>query len=340
MIGPKSADGLFLRSVKPRCLAACVVVLLSLAAACIPATPPPTEPPSTSTPAPSPTPTAQPPFVLLIRPEGAGRITDELAQSVEQLAEQGGLAFVTAAELTPDRISPSARRIVIGDDAPGLPSVLADLAGAQAFIVRSGQIDRLQTGEPTPASEFELRRAFSAGYATSLLAPEWRIAAVVPADLPDVGEAFRQGGVFGCGLCNPPYPPYAEYPLVAVSQSEAETLSALEALAAQDVTVIYLGPGLATQASAQAASQLGMLVVGADFPPEAGSDSWAASIRPDLPAALRIAWEMDPQATEPVVAPLRLESTNSDLFSPGRQDDLRRLFDQLETGAVRILLDS
>ena len=340
MIGSRSAASVVLRSANRRRLAACGLVLLSLAAACIPTTTPSAVPASTSTLAPSPTPTAEPPFVLLIRPEGASRITDELALSVKQLAEQGGLALVTAAELAPGLISESARRVVIEDNAPGMPSILADLGGAEAFVVRSGQVDRFQPGDPTPGSEFELRQAFSAGYATSLLAPEWRIAAVVPADPPDVDDAFRQGGIFGCGLCNPPYPPYAGYPLVEVSQSEAETLGALESLAAQGVTAVYLGEGLATQASVQAASQQGMLIVGADLPPEAGSGTWAASIRPDLPAALRMAWEMDPQATASVVAPLRLESTNPDLFSPGRQDDLRRLFDQLETGAVRVLLDS
>lgn len=83
-----------------------------------------------------------------------------------------------------------------------------------------------------------------------------------------------------------------------------------------------------------------MLVLGADLPPQAPSGTWAASIRPDLASALRTLWSADTDTVASVVAPLRLESTDPDVFSPGRQDDVERLFAQLESGAVRILLDS
>ena len=190
-----------------------------------------------------------------------------------------------------------------------------------------------------PSTEFELRRAFAAGYAASLLAPESRIAAVLPADPADAISAFTQGGTFGCGLCNPPYPPFAEYPLVEVSQSEADTLRALDALADLSVSALYLGPGLATPQVLQAATARGLLLLGADLPPEVSPGTWAASIRPDLPAALRQVWEADADTPASAVAPLRLEQVDPELLSPGRQQDVERLFAKLESGAVRVLLE-
>ena len=83
-----------------------------------------------------------------------------------------------------------------------------------------------------------------------------------------------------------------------------------------------------------------MLVLGADRPPVAPPGTWAASIRPDLAAALRMLWDADANTLASAAAPLRLESVDPDVFSPGRQDDVERLFAQLESGAVRVLLDS
>ena len=216
---------------------------------------------------------------------------------------------------------------------------MAALPDINVLAVHPGGAERFTGSAPTPSTEFELRRAFAAGYAASLLAPEWRIAAVLPADPGDAVSAFTQGGTFGCGLCNPPYPPFAEYPLVEVSQSEADTLRALDALAELGVTALYLGPGLATPQVLQTATARGLLLLGADLPPEVSPEMWAASILPDLPAALRQVWEADGEAPASAVAPLRLERVDPDLFSPGRQDDVERLFTKLESGAVRVLLE-
>lgn len=323
-----------------RCTAVIALAVLALLAqACTPAVtqaPPdtPTSPPPTATPTP------EPASVLLIQPDGSTPVDAGLAATIAQLAEERGLVLVTATEVAKAEVSPATRRVIVIGVDPGLSTLAAGRPDLEIFVIQSGQVDQLQPELPVPGREFELRRAFSAGYASSLLAPQWRIGAVLPAEPPDAHSAFVQGGIFGCGLCNPPYPPYADYPLVEISQSEAETLSAVESLAQLGVSALYLGEGLATQAAVQAAAERGMLVLGADLPPQGPSGTWAASIRPDLAAALRTIWEADADSPASVVAPLRLESTDPDVFSPGRQADVEALFNQLESGAVRVLLDA
>ena len=265
---------------------------------------------------------------------------EELASTVAELAEASGLVLVTAAELTPQLVTGGTRRVIVEGADPGLAALAEELPQVEILVIQPGQIDRLQPDLQAPSKDFELRRAFSAGYASSLLAPEWRIGAILPPQSAERQSAFIQGGVFGCGLCNPPYPPFAEYPLVEISQSEEGTLLALEALALQGVSTVYLGENLATQAAVQAAAERGMLLLGADLPPVAPPGTWAASIRPDLPAALRTIWEADANTVASAAAPLRLQSVDPDVFSPGRQDDVERLFAQLESGAVRVLPDS
>ncbi len=323
-----------------QCTPAISLAILALfAQACAPAVTQP--PPVTPTfPPPTATPTPEPPSVLLVQPDGTTPVDDGLAATIAQLAEESGLVLVTATEVAPGEVSAATLHVIVEGVDPGLSALAVARPDLEIFVIQSGQVDRLQPELPVPGREFELRRAFSAGYASSLLAPQWRIGGVLPADPTDAHSAFIQGGIFGCGLCNPPYPPYADYPLVEISQSEAETLSAIESLAQVGVSALYLGEGLATQAAVQAAAERGMLVLGADLPPQAPSGTWAASIRPDLGAALRTIWSADADTVASVVAPLRLESTDPDVFSPGRQDDVERLFAQLESGAVRILLDS
>ena len=103
--------------------------------------------------------------------------------------------------------------------------------------------------------------------------------------------AFVQGTIYHCGLCNPAFPPFVEYPLVERATNEAEALAALTNLAAADVEVVYLGPGLATDASAQLASELGMITLGAEAPPSQSEGAWAATLAPDLVQALEQAWQ-------------------------------------------------
>jgi hypothetical protein len=285
------------------------------------------------------TPTPEPPSVLLVRREGSTLIDDEFSATVAQLAEMSGLALVAAAELTPDLLTSATRRVIVEGGDPGLAALAAERPELEIFVVQYGQVDRLpDLAEPSRA--FELRRTFSAGYASSLLAPEWRIGGILPPEPTEMQSAFIQGGIFGCGLCNPPFPPFAEYPLVEISESDEGTLRALETLALQGVSAVYLGEGLATQAAVQAAAERGMLLLGADLPAEAPPGTWAASIRPDLAAALRTIWGAEGSTLASAVAPLRLESVDPDMFSPGRQDDVEHLFEQLESGAVRVLLGS
>lgn len=326
------------RSRPDRLVVLCLLVLLGTAAqACAPAsTPTPTASPVP--PLPTATPTLEVPSALLVVRDGNSLFDQELADEVARLAEQDTLALVRATKLDPGSLGDATRRVVLDAGDPDLSSLAAAAPGIVMVAVHPGGAERFTGSAPAPGSEFELRRAFAAGYAVSLLAPEWRIAAILPAEPGEAASAFAQGGTFGCGLCNPPYPPFAEYPLVEVSQSEADTLRALDALAElSSVSALYLGPGLATPEVVQAARARGLLLIGADLPPEGSAGTWAASIRPDLPAALRQVWAADADAPASAVAPLRLEQVDPELLSPGRQEDVERLFAKLESGSVRVL---
>ncbi|MCJ7511879.1 MAG: hypothetical protein MUO23_02780 [Anaerolineales bacterium] len=277
--------------------------------------------------------------MLLVRPEGSSLVTQGLVDTLAALANESGLALNFTDGLLPAKITAATRRVVVESGTPRLEELAADNPQAQFLVIEAGGVVLLQPGAFPVDDPFEAKRSFAAGYAASLLAPEARIGAVLPAALPSAGEGFFQGGVYACGLCNPPYPPYADYPLTTVSTSDEESLAALEGLAVQGVSTVYLGRGIASQEVALAASDLGMLIVGAEPPPPGASDTWAATISADLPAALRQAWGDDGASPANWVAPLQMEYVDPDLFSPGRQDDLVRLIDRLESGAVRVLLD-
>ena len=111
-------------------------------------------------------------------------------------------------------------------------------------------------------------------------------------------------------------------------------------LAAANVEVVYLGPGLATAASAQLASELGMIMLGADAPPSPSEGAWAATLAPDLVQALEQAWQAlgDPSGA-PVVPRVRLEHVDAAQLSQGRQAAVLAVADQLHAGSVQIRPD-
>ncbi len=267
-------------------------------------------------------------------------MTDEVVDAVKTLAEETGLVLLVSESLETLPSDPGTRLVVAESGQSGLEAAVTAHPSARFLLLDASGV-HIPIGAPvSPDEAFESRRCFAAGYATSLLAPDYRIGALLSPSPSGGPSAFTQGVVYGCGLCNPAYPPFAEYPLVTAVNSEFEAMAALEELAQQGVTTVYLGAGITTAPLAQAANALGMTLLGAQPPPASSGLLWAGSLRADLPAALRQAWTgAENDSTSTYVAPLRLEHADPGIFSPGRQFDLMQLIERLESGAVRVLTD-
>jgi len=335
-------------------------LLLSLGMlACSSSTPPPqgeaTEPVATVTVAttatlpPTPTPTPPPSLVILLTPPGSdGAQAAQLQEVLSVLSAQEGLLFETRSELLDNDLQAGVRLVV------ALPpdSGLAELTAANP------EIQFLAVGIPglQPAPNLSVigaggdrpdRQGFLAGYLAAVITRDWRVGVVIPSDL-DSGQfalqGFQNGLVFYCGLCRPAYPPYYQYPVFAEVTSSAsleEQRAAADIMIANAVESVYIYPGAGSEGLFDYLAQAGIKIIGGVEPPPTVLNQWVASIRVDWESAIREAWLrlIQGEGGFSLEAPITLTDRNENNFSPGRQEFVERLLedllaDYIDTGAA------
>lgn len=307
-------------------------------------TPSATEPPAaTSTPDLPPTATPVPPRLLLSTGSAAGQ---SLLESTRPLAASAAASagfileereVIQAADLTDDV------RAVIFLSLPADLAGLVNAAPATQFVVVSG------ADQPTAANLTVLRvqpthQAFIAGLIGVLLSTDWRAAGLIPAETPEVQQAFQNGGRYFCGNCSPGWPLLMKYPLVApAAPADAAGWSA----AAADLfdngkaEVFYLSGEAATTDVLAYLTGLNQFteivkIIGTGDPVPGMEGQWAASVRFDVPAALEslLPSVLAGQAGGTINVPVSVTNINSALFSPGRQELVNDALEALASGQV------
>jgi len=186
------------------------------------------------------------------------------------------------------------------------------------------------------------RQGFLAGYLAAVITRDWRVGVISPTDL-DSGrsalQGFQNGLIFYCGLCRPAYPPYYQYPVFAEVTSSAsleEQRAAADILIANAVESVYIYPGAGSEDLFDYLAQAGIKIIGGVEPPPHVLNQWVASIRVDWESAIREAWLMliEGEGGFSLEAPVTLTDRNENNFSPGRQQFVERLLEDLLAGYV------
>lgn len=284
---------------------------------------------STSTPEPTPAPG-------LVVIAGVDSLPPNLQSAVETLAAESGWVMEYHGQVAPGMQPPETRVIVwLGDPAQARP--LADAAPQVRVIAVSPQ-----AGEPAANLSWVVfdpdRQAFLAGYITMLVTDDWRAGGLLPTELPDISEAFLNGGRYLCGRCIPLYAPIVEFPVASSLPSGADGASALAALDALNkqylLDAVFLHPQVSSEDLLNQLTGQNYVFVGLQTPPEALKSQWAATVLLDLPAALRQAWPQGdaPGAVYPV--PLVLQDVNPAFLTEGRQNLVQQVLQELQNGLI------
>ena len=185
-------------------------------------------------------------------------------------------------------------------------------------------------------------QGFIAGYLAALVTDDWRVGVLASSDTA-AGLAERTGFLTGatyyCGLCNPAYPPYNDYPLYAEAPAGSSTTAwqvAADLLIEQGVQTIFLAPGVGDPALVDYLVQSGVAIIGTGAPPENAQANWVASVQPDYAVVLE---EVASRAVSETVsgdfpAEYRVTYINAGRFSPGRQMNLEKMLDDLIGGLI------
>ncbi len=329
------------------------VVLFGLAA-CSPVTPeeetlvpentqPATEIVEESPPVPTPTSTLEPPAVMLLFGEGAdAEKVDRLQAVLADLAAESSLEMRSQEGLTGESL-PANVQVVVAVALDLDPAALAGANPGVRFVFvdqdNAAPGENLSViGEPTLDQQ---RQSFMAGYLAALVSSDYKVAGLIPADhslSPVMREAFIVGVEFFCGVCNPLYPPFQNFPQLEQLPGEAAVdgfQPVVDTLVINGVEILYLQGSLASQELLTYLAEQNIQIV-SDETPGSLRSNWVGSVLSDPVPALVDLWPGLLQGTGGVQVPssIRLTDTESGLLSEGRRRMFEEMAEKLDAGLV------
>lgn len=299
---------------------------------------------TTFTPSPSPSPTPYTPLVILLSSSSSNPIwVDQIRVAASELAESSGMKFETREAIVQDDI-PDNMSIIISLAPNSDIASLADFAPNVQFLT-IGIIDLIPSSNLTilaPQGNPLDQVAFLAGYLGALTTPDWRVAIISApgsnADDPIIAS-FHNGLHYYCGLCNPPHPPYGNYPIILnlnPDASEQENQAIIDQLIQHSISTVYISLESESRALIKDLSDNGIhWIAGDPFISPLESDG-IAIVGTDPSLVLREIW---PDITsnhamgEIFLAPSILES-NPQLLSPGRLQLSEKIAVDLKLGII------
>lgn len=306
------------------------------------------------TPAFTETPTATPAPTRVILVSGSGvdpALVDQMSAELEALSSQAGLTLEQRGDLQPSEIS-SDMKVVVFASTPGNINDFLGSAGNTQFVVVSDQdipsATNLTVIRVHP--EFSL---FMAGYIAEMITADWRVAGLIPSDIPQTDvlqQVFQNGGRYWCGICKVEAGPYVSFPLVVslpLSSDASAWNAALDQLQTNRVYTMVAWdlanvPDVLQYISLQSVfSEQGIFVhpilLGNEIPTDSLRPSWAVTLVPDISVPLQAAWAdlMIGSGGRSYAAGVKMTEINELLFGLGKQ----RLADETIQKLVLGLID-
>jgi hypothetical protein len=328
-----------------------LILLLFLAGCALPGAKTPTEPAPTTPPAtiePSAvfTPTPGTPLAILVIPADLPREDSDLYQAtLSELAQASGLRFQVRNSLSSAEIEqePALKIVVAFPPDPGLTGLAAAAPQVQFLGVTIPGLSpaanlSLVGANGTPVD----KQAFMAGYIAALLSPDFRVGIITQKDTPDgilAYDAFVNGMHFFCGLCNPQFPPWYEYPVhseIPTDIPEAQYRFYADPLKDYMVDFAFVFPAVATVDMFDYMSQVGLNIISQSRPSDRLAANWVVSIQPEVMPAIQAIWSDLVAGTggQNGSLPLFLVDVNPDLLSEGKLNDVQQILDRLQRDEI------
>lgn len=305
----------------------------------------------TSTPVPtaSPVPTAGPsatpavPLVMLVIPADMNVAQSKAYQkAVYDLAQAQSYRFVVLNKLTTSELEPALKLVIaltpdteiaaLAAAAPQAQFLVVNLAGVQP----GGNVSVLG-GEATRIDQV----AFMAGYIAATISQDYHTGVLFRKDSPDaaaITTAFRAGQQYYCGLCVRYAGPFEDFPLVQdipADAKESEYGAYADILIRKKVDTLFLEPGVDVPDLLKYLPSVGVLMIGTQTPTQKVS-GWVVTLQPNYLEALKAAFPdlVAGQGGKAFPAPLSFNDANPDLFGLGKQDNARRVLNDLLAGLI------
>ena len=176
-----------------------------------------------------PSPTAAPrALILLATANSDAGLRAEVQTILKELTATNGLVYLERESLTAADLSDNALVVTLPPD-PGLADLISTFPSVQFIGIGISGLPvapNLATiGVQGSQPDYQ---GFIAGYLAALVTDDWRVG-VLSTNGTEEGLAARMGFITGatyyCGLCNPAYPPFNDYPLYAEAAAGSDALT-------------------------------------------------------------------------------------------------------------------
>lgn len=324
-----------------------LVALVIFLAACGSAAPSATNSPTaelvkaTATLPPTLEPTAAPATLILVGDASAEPFDVQNVETrLTALAAQQNMTLVKKDALTTADLTEEVKVVVW----VGAASGISDLAAGAPQI----QFAAITASDLQPAVNLNVIRSrpenavFIAGYISTLIAPDWRGAALLPSDGPlgdQIQAIFTNGGRFFCGRCAPAYAPVVLFPLSAVLPTGSTASSwqaAFDELNKNVIEVVYISDAASSPELLSSLAGAGLTLLG-NLPPAAELAShWAVTVQVDGSALLETLWPdlLAGKEGQLLDTPVTLRDINPEKFSPGKQELVEKMIADLQAGLI------
>lgn len=282
--------------------------------------------------------------ILTYSQEADQALVDFVSASLRSLTQTSGLSFETIENLSPEGITTSVA-VVVGVG----PNI--DIAG-WALSSPDTQFVAVNTTGTIPGENISVigdpnfdanRTAFMAGYLAALISEDYKVSALLPSNIANtdgIAEAFVVGARFFCGICQPKYPPYNQFPqweTLPVENASSGFEGAVDLLVSSGTEILYLHGSLLSTEMLDYLAGYGLKVI-SDGSPDMPYASWAGTLEMDLTTGLNSIWADVASGTGGFQAPgsITLTEMNSELVSEGRYRLFEEMVADLENGLISI----
>jgi len=221
-------------------------------------------------------------IVLVAAPDGNSTNLAEAQTLIPELASSAGLAFETRPELFENEITPDMKIVVFLKQPDNLGSLSTTSPDTQ-FVAISDQV-----WNPTPNTTIiQLREdhtAFLAGYISAMLAPNFRVGAMLVSEETSQNQSFRNGVNYYCGMCAAKVFPLNTYPFIAelpANTPAANWQTSFNEINANTINVLYLDDDVVSTELSNFLAAQEIALVGNQEPIAEAQSRWTVTIIPD-----------------------------------------------------------
>ena len=296
------------------------------------------------TPEPTITPTPLPPLAVLLAPEGSDtELANAWQTTLHDQVTAAGLRWQVRQRLNPEDLTSDLQLVIALPPDPGIAALAAAAPQTQFLAVEmpgvqaGGNLTTIGASGAQPDQQ-----GFLAGYIAAMITPEWRVGVISVSDTIEGRSArtgFLNGAVYYCGLCNPNYAPFYEYPLyieLPSTATSAEWQAVSDYMIDHYVQTIYIYPGAGDEDMLNYLAQAGIEIISSGVPSETLRPNWVASLNTDV---LELVQMLIPELLQGnggqnLPLPIAITQVNPELLSSGKEALANTILQDLQDGYI------